>query len=28
VPGEYVSISDAGGVMHTFVVKSVTSVNR
>lgn len=24
-PGEYVSISDAGGTMHTFVVKSVTS---
>ena len=28
VPGEYVSISDASGAMHTFVVKSVTSVNR
>ena len=28
VPGEYVSISDASGTMHTFVVKSVTSVNR
>ena len=25
VPGEYVSISDANGAMHTFVVKSVTS---
>jgi len=28
LPGEYVSISDANGIMHTFVVKSVTSVNR
>jgi hypothetical protein len=28
LPGEYVSISDANGTMHTFVVKSVTSVNR
>jgi hypothetical protein len=28
VPGEYVSISDTRGIMHTFVVKSVTSVNR
>jgi hypothetical protein len=27
-PGEYVSISDANGAMHTFVVKSVTSINR
>jgi hypothetical protein len=28
LPGEYVSISDAGGSMHTFVVKSVTSAGR
>jgi len=28
VPGEYVSISDASGTMHTFVVKSVTPANR
>jgi hypothetical protein len=28
VPGEYVSVSDTRGTMHTFVVKSVTSVNR
>ncbi|HEY7216804.1 MAG TPA: hypothetical protein VH985_00325 [Candidatus Binatia bacterium] len=27
-PGEYVSISDASGTMHTFVVKSVASANR
>jgi hypothetical protein len=27
VPGEYVSIRDAAGTMHTFVVKSVTSLN-
>lgn len=26
-PGEYVSIDDANGVMHTFLVKSVTSLN-
>ena len=28
LPGEYVSISDAGGSMHTFVVKSVTTAGR
>lgn len=28
LPGEYVSISDTGGTMHTFVVKSVSSVSR
>jgi hypothetical protein len=28
VPGEYVSVSDTSGTMHTFVVKSVTLVNR
>jgi hypothetical protein len=28
VPGEYVSVSDTSGTMHTFVVKSVTSANR
>jgi hypothetical protein len=27
-PGEYVSVSDAAGTMHTFVVKSVTSAGR
>ena len=27
VPGEYVSISDTKGTMHTFLVKSVTSLN-
>jgi hypothetical protein len=27
-PGEYVSISDASGMMHTFMVKSVTPANR
>jgi hypothetical protein len=26
-PGEYVSIDDASGAMHTFLVKSVTSLN-
>jgi hypothetical protein len=27
VPEEYVSIRDAAGTMHTFIVKSVTSLN-
>lgn len=27
LPGEYVSITDAEGIMHTFMVKSVTSVS-
>ena len=27
VPGEYVSINDAAGTMHTFLVKSVTALN-
>lgn len=27
VPGEYVSINDATGTMHTFLVRSVTSLN-